>query len=162
MEKRFIEPPFITVIQDTCSDCELCIRICPTRNFRLSNDALRKATMVHHPEECVLCGQCLCVCPTNSIIHSGFEPSNFKRIKNKKPVTPEVAFEFLSQRRSVRNYSKETPTAELLEKIVQIAGFAPRKPTSQSWMGSQHDNSIWRRKYEDSPGFNSRLYPEGC
>lgn len=127
MEKRFIEPPIITVNKDTCSGCGLCVRICPTRNFRSSKDDLGIMT-VNHPEECVLCGQCLCVCPTSSIIHSGFLPSNFKRIHNKKPVTPEVAFEFLSQRRSVRNYSKDTPSAELLEKIVQIAGFAPGSP----------------------------------
>lgn len=128
MENRFIEPPVIVVNKDTCSRCGLCIRICPTRNFRASDDDLGKATTVHHPEECVLCGQCLCVCSTNSIIHSGFEPSYFIHIKNKKPVTPEVAFDFLSQRRSVRNYGKVTPTAELLEKIVQIAGFAPGSP----------------------------------
>ena len=34
----------------------------------------------------------------------------------------------MSQRRSVRNYKNETPSAELLEKIVQIAGFAPGSP----------------------------------
>lgn len=128
MEKRFIETPFITVNHENCSDCGLCVRICPTRNFKSSEDTSGTMTTVHHPEECVLCGQCLCVCPTNSIIHSGFEPSNFKRIQNKRPVTPEAAFEFLSQRRSVRNYSKETPSEELLEKIVQIAGFAPGSP----------------------------------
>lgn len=128
MEKRFVEPPVITVDKDTCTNCGLCIRICPTRNFRSSGDVLRKATVVDHPEECVLCGHCLCVCSTKSIIHSGFDPSGFTHIINKKPVTPELAFNFLSQRRSVRNYSKERPSAELLEKIVQIAGYAPGSP----------------------------------
>lgn len=61
-------------------------------------------------------------------MHSGFNPGNFVRIKNKRPVTPELAFEFLSQLRSVRNYRQETPPSELFEKIVQIAGFAPGSP----------------------------------
>jgi nitroreductase len=54
--------------------------------------------------------------------------ANFKRILNKKPITPESAFDFLSRRRSVRNYKKEAPDIELLEKIIEIAGFAPGSP----------------------------------
>ena len=126
MGKRFIDPPVITVNKETCSECGLCVRICPTRIFRSSNRDT--TTTIYHPEECVLCGQCKCVCSTDSIIHSGFVSTNFNRILNRKPVTPEVAFEFLSQRRSVRNYEKKTPSKELLEKIVQIAGFAPGSP----------------------------------
>src|SRR5512137_2037810 len=128
MEKRFIDPPVITINKDTCSDCGLCVRICPTRIFRLSKEDTAAKTTTHHPEECVLCGQCLCGCSSNSIIHSGFVLTNFKRIHNQKTMTPEFAFDFLSQRRSVRNYKKETPSKELLEKLVQIAGYAPGSP----------------------------------
>ncbi len=121
MESRFIEPPVISLNENTCSACGLCVSICPTRIFNSSDE---NRTTTHHPEECVLCGQCLCVCSTNSILHSGFVPMNFKRIHNNKSVNPEVAFRFLSQRRSVRNYKKETPADELLEKITEMAGYA--------------------------------------
>jgi len=124
METTFLEPPTIEVNLSTCSGCGLCAKICPTKVFRAVNGD-REIT---HTEECVLCGQCICGCPTGSISHSGFIPENFKRIKNRKPVTPETAFEFLSQRRSVRNYKKEAPPAELLKEIVEIAGFAPGSP----------------------------------
>ncbi len=125
MENKILEPPTIKVNLSTCSKCGNCVKICPTRIFKaIEGDD----NVITHMEECVLCGQCICGCPTNSIIHSGFTLQNFKRIRNKKPVTPDTAFEFLSQRRSVRNYKAETPPAELLEKIVQIAGFAPGSP----------------------------------
>lgn len=133
MEKRFIEPPAITVNKNTCSECGLCVRIRPTRIFRLSKEDSAAKTTTQHPEECVLCGQCLCACSTNSIIHSGFVLTNFKRIHNQNTITPEFAFEFLSQRRSVRNYKKGTPSKELLEKLVQIAGYAPGSP--HHWVG---------------------------
>lgn len=125
MKKRFIEPPEISVNEKTCSKCGLCGRICPTRIF---NSAKGMLPATRHLEECVLCGQCLCTCPTGSIIHSGFEMGNFKRIINKESLTSEAAFEYLSQRRSVRNYIKETPSIELLEKIIQVAGYAPGSP----------------------------------
>ena len=125
MENKILETPTIKVNPGTCSKCGLCTRICPTKVFRaITGDD----KVITHMEECVLCGQCICGCPTNSIIHSGFNPGNFIRIKNKRPATPELAFEFLSQRRSVRNYKQVAPPAELLEKIVQIAGFAPGSP----------------------------------
>ena len=126
--KRFIESPSISVNKITCSKCGLCIRICPVRIFRAINEDPVATTTTNHLEECVLCGQCLSACSTNSIIHTGFLSANFQRILHRKPVTPEVAFEFLSQRRSVRNYKKEIPSSELLEKIINIAGYAPGSP----------------------------------
>ena len=125
MEKHFLQPPSIRINLNSCSKCDLCTKICPTRIFKATNGDDK---VIAHPEECVLCGQCICGCPTNSIIHSGFNTENFKRIKSKRPVAPENAFEFLSQRRSVRNYKDVTPPVELLEKIVGIAGFAPGSP----------------------------------
>lgn len=125
METRFVESPVISIDEKSCNKCGLCVRICPTRIFDLSAGTI---VDINHSEECVLCGQCICVCPNGSIIHSGFELRNFRPIRNKKPVTADIAFEFLSQRRSARNYKKETPSKELLERIVQIAGYAPGSP----------------------------------
>lgn len=125
MEKRFYQPPVISINEKTCSTCGLCAKICPVRIFKSSKGNL---TTTHHSEECVLCGHCLCGCQTNSIIHSGFELTHFKRIHNKKPVNSALAFDFLSQRRSVRNYKKQTPSIDLIEKIIQIAGYAPGSP----------------------------------
>jgi len=128
MESRFIDSPTISINGKTCSKCELCVKTCPTRIYKLSKDEKNTLIIANREEECVLCGQCLSVCSTNSITHSGFVTSNFKQILNRKPVEPEVAFEFLSQRRSVRNYKKEIPSSELLEKIINIAGYAPGSP----------------------------------
>ncbi len=135
MEKRFVEPPGISIEDEKCTRCGLCVRICPTRIFDSSEGGLPVA---RHAEECVLCGQCLCACPADAILNSGFLMSNFKRIRDKNPVTSESAFELLSQRRSVRNYRKEPPSEELLEKIIRIAGYAP---------GSPHHRVGWVRQF---------------
>ena len=143
MKNKILEPPIIKVNPGTCSKCGLCSKICPTKVLRATNGDDRVIT---HTEECVLCGQCICGCPTNSIIHSGFNSENFKRIKSKRPVTPESAFELLSQRRSVRNYKEVTPPTELLKKIVEIAGFAP---------GSPHQRVGWVREMTIVTGENN-------
>lgn len=126
MDKRFVEPPAISIRLETCAGCGLCSRICPTRLFR--SPEAGGAPSVRHPEECVLCGHCLGACPTGSIIHSGLSLSHFRPIRGSGPFMPEAAFQFLSQRRSLRNYRTEAPSKELLEKIAQIAGYAPGSP----------------------------------
>lgn len=145
METRFIEKPSIAIQKDTCSECQLCVKVCPTRIFRYCENELAKITTGHR-EECVLCGQCLCVCPTGSIDHSGFVKDNFRKAKITEPVTSEEAFRFLAGRRSVRNYLQKAPPVELLDKIVRIAGFAP---------GSPHHRVGWVRNITVVYGENS-------
>jgi len=127
METRFIEKPSIEINRETCSACLLCVRICPTRIFSTGGENTDEIITGHH-EECVLCGQCICVCPSGSIGHSGFVKENFRPVMSQVPVPEEKAYDFLSRRRSVRNYKKEVPPAELLNQLVGIAGFAPGSP----------------------------------
>lgn len=127
METRFFEKPSIEINRGTCSACRLCVKICPTRIFRSVDEESGEITTGHH-EECVLCGQCLCVCPSGSIDHSGFIKENFKPVLSNPQVTDENAFDFLSRRRSVRNYLKDVPSVDLLNELVRIAGFAPGSP----------------------------------
>lgn len=122
MENRFVDTPIISIENTTCNKCGLCSKICPIRVFDFRKEEI---PVIQNNDECVLCGQCLCVCPTNSINHSGFDKSNFIKIQNKSKIDTNNAFVFLTQRRSVRNYRKEIPSNEILEKIANIAGFAP-------------------------------------
>lgn len=125
MENRFLDVPIISIDSTTCNKCGLCSKICPIRVFDFRKEEI---PVIQNNDECVLCGQCLCVCPTNSINHSGFDKSNFIKIQNKSKIDTNNAFDFLTQRRSVRNYRKEIPSNEILEKIANIAGFAPSGP----------------------------------
>lgn len=78
MEINYLGPPAIKVNTSTCSKCGLCTKICPTKVFKATNGDDK---VISHTEECVLYGQCICGCPTNSIIHSGFNSEKFIRIK---------------------------------------------------------------------------------
>jgi NAD-dependent dihydropyrimidine dehydrogenase PreA subunit/nitroreductase len=125
MENRFVDTPIISIENTTCNKCGLCSRICPIRVFDFRKGEIPS---IQNNDECVLCGQCLCACPTNSINHSGFDKSHFKNIKNNQSLNSDYAFNLLTQRRSLRNYKKEIPSIELLTKVVEIAGYAPSSP----------------------------------
>lgn len=125
MENRFVDTPIISIDNTTCNKCGLCSKICPIRVFDFRKGEIPG---IQNTDECVLCGQCLCACPTNSITHSGFDKSNFKNINNGQSFNADFVFSILTQRRSLRNYKKEIPTIALLTKVVEIAGYAPSSP----------------------------------
>ena len=125
MGNRFVETPVISIINTTCDKCGLCSRICPVRVYDFKTGEI---PTIQNTYECVLCGQCLCICPTNSINHSGFDRSNFKKITSKQSFDAENAYHLLTHRRSLRNYKKEIPTTDLLTKVVEISGYAPGSP----------------------------------
>jgi nitroreductase/NAD-dependent dihydropyrimidine dehydrogenase PreA subunit len=118
-----LDVPTITIVEDTCKNDGLCVKICPTRIFRMADGQL---PTVSHLEECILCGQCVSVCPNQSIVHSQIK--RLRKITDRSPVTSEAAYELLSQRRSVRMYKKDVPPHDLLERIVEVAGYSPNSP----------------------------------
>ena len=44
-----------------CKNCHKCIRSCPVKSIRFSDN---QAKII--PEECILCGRCVVVCPQNA------------------------------------------------------------------------------------------------
>ena len=58
------------VIVDTCTKDELCVEACPVDCIHPKKDegAFEGSPQLYiHPAECIDCGACVPVCPTNSI-----------------------------------------------------------------------------------------------
>jgi len=58
------------VITDTCTKDNNCIESCPVNCIHPTPDEANYAEVPHlyiHPTECIDCGACVPVCPTNSI-----------------------------------------------------------------------------------------------
>ncbi len=52
---------YLTLKTNNCQDCYKCIRHCPVKSIRFSQ---QQARIIE--EECILCGQCYVVCPQNA------------------------------------------------------------------------------------------------
>jgi ferredoxin len=57
----------ITVHEQSCRGCELCIDICPTKVFEMDSD--KQVCVVKHSEDCIACLSCSYICPSNAIDH---------------------------------------------------------------------------------------------
>jgi nitroreductase len=91
---------------------------------------------VRNQEDCVLCGECIAICPTGAISHSVLDKGRFKKTDQLATVDPDVVASILRQRRSVRAYKKEQISRDVLEEIVSVAGYAPT---------SAHGGEGWTR-----------------
>ena len=123
----------ITIDKNKCNKDGLCAGLCPVRIFSYEKKEIPK---ISDQEHCVLCGQCIAICPHGAITHSVLGQERFRKIKEMAKIDPDVVASLLRQRRSVRNYKKDLiPRAEL-EEIAEIAGFAPT---------SAHGGEGWTR-----------------
>lgn len=84
MEKKFFHHA-LTIREDICNGCSICIRVCPTEALRIRDG---KARLIE--DQCVDCGECFRNCPVNAII---IEQDDFSRIfdyKHRVALVPAV------------------------------------------------------------------------
>lgn len=68
----------ISIHEQSCRGCELCVDICPTKVFRMDEE--KRLCVVDHVEDCIACLSCGYICPSGAITHSDYhEVKNFYR-----------------------------------------------------------------------------------
>jgi ferredoxin len=107
---------------ETCIGDGICAEVCPENAIELVNE--KAATAEDRVDECLYCGQCVAVCPTESLQMPKLEMENFRRLEN-RPFEYDEFFEFLRSRRSVRVFKDRPVEREVIDKILQAASTAP-------------------------------------
>ena len=111
-----------TVDLETCRGDSICADVCPENVLEMVEG--KAATVERREEFCILCGQCVAVCPTGSIQMSRLAGEAFREL-------PEAPFgygefhDFLKRRRSIRVFKNRPVASEAIEKILAAAATAP-------------------------------------
>ena len=74
---------------------------------------------------CFKCGQCMAICPTQSIVVDGLSYSQDFFDLPEMHNQPEYFSNLISTRRAIRNFKEKTVEKELLDEIVKAIAFAP-------------------------------------
>jgi len=120
----------VKVDEETCVGCGSCVKVCGMGVLEMGE----KGPVLAHPEQCIGCTHCTAVCPTRAM-HAVKrpnapadqpEPVPTEDYGDKKPFVPlEDISRHVAARRSIRNFTDEVPSRELLESVLQAARYAP-------------------------------------
>jgi nitroreductase len=111
------------VDQEKCLRDGLCVGDCRLIEMK---DPDSIPTPISGAEElCVHCGHCVAVCPTGALALHNLKPEDCTEIKKELLINGDQAEQFLRSRRSIRRYRDKPVEREKLNRLIQIAGYAP-------------------------------------
>jgi nitroreductase/NAD-dependent dihydropyrimidine dehydrogenase PreA subunit len=112
----------ITIDKDTCTKCGICATQC---NIIIFKDGSYPRQIPGLDEYCMRCGHCVAVCPTGSLTHKEMPPEQTLAIDKKLDISFAQCANLIKSRRSIRDFKdKAVPKAEI-ERILDVARFAP-------------------------------------
>ena len=116
-----------------CNKDGICVMACPTKVIQRKSSDDPPTPAPDFSDYCLLCGHCVAVCPTGAFSMNWLNPDQCLPFNKENTLTPEQAEQFIRSRRSMRNF-KDTPVERpKLEKLLEIACFAPSAKNSQPW-----------------------------
>ncbi|GFO55567.1 nitroreductase [Geomonas sp. Red276] len=116
----------VTVDHAICTNCGICAGICPVEVLRME-----KGVLTVHPESnfgCIACGHCMMSCPSECIevTGRGVSPADLFPLPPREERADGAAMAALIRsRRSVRHFTGEVPSREILEKVLSMAATGP-------------------------------------
>ncbi|MBN1368094.1 MAG: nitroreductase family protein [Dehalococcoidales bacterium] len=121
---------FIEVNQNTCTKCGICTEECRIGliEFR-ANEFPSPVPFIE--TACVRCGHCVAACPTGSLTHRAVPVEKCVPVQNGLQISPEQCEQLLKSRRSIRLFKKKPVSKEIINKLIDVARYAPTAGNNQ-------------------------------
>ncbi|MCM8761387.1 MAG: nitroreductase family protein [Candidatus Omnitrophica bacterium] len=115
---------FLRVDITECASCGTCVEVCPVRILELDAEK-RPRVREGREDDCISCGHCACACPKGAISLDFMPIEKLKELPAGWRLTPEKAEVFFKGRRSIRVYKDEMVDKAVIDKMIDIARYAP-------------------------------------
>ena len=120
---------FCMVDKDRCAGDGLCVAACPMKLLRMEG---KIPTGIEEANQmCVECGHCVASCPTGALSLKNIHPDDCTPLDAVPKLGAEEAALWMRARRSVRSYRKQPIEREKIERLIDIARYAPTGGNSQ-------------------------------
>jgi NAD-dependent dihydropyrimidine dehydrogenase PreA subunit len=121
-----------TIDQKECRRDGLCVAECPAKIIEIVGKEGFPTPVAGAEEICIHCGHCVSICPHGALSLKTMSPTDCLPVRKELLLSPEHCEHFLRSRRSIRNYKEKRVSRDLLQKLIEIARYAPTGRNSQS------------------------------
>ncbi|MFZ7128055.1 MAG: nitroreductase family protein [Desulfobacterales bacterium] len=158
----------LTIDKDKCRQDGLCAKDCPVHIIRF--EAGRYPELVPDGERyCLRCGHCVAVCPHGALDHAEVPLAECPSIDPSLTISRAQAEQFLRTRRSVRHFQNRAVDRETLQRLIEIARYAPTASNTQmvEWLVINDPGKLralagqvieWMRRILEDPSANTMPY----
>ncbi len=118
---------------EKCNKDGICVYECPARIIAMPTKGSVPEQTQNFDERCLRCGHCVAVCPAGALSLNWLAPKDCPSVNKEAHLEALQAEQFLRARRSYRTYKDKIVEREKLEKLLEIAGYAPSARNNQPW-----------------------------
>lgn len=120
----------ITVDHKKCRHDGICTTVCPMGIIEMQ--AATTPNLIAGQEDlCITCGHCVAICPHGALSLDKMAVEECPPLKAALKVDPEQLGQLFRSRRSIRAYSDKAVERDKLERLIELAHYAPTGSNSQ-------------------------------
>lgn len=121
----------IVVDEEKCKRDGLCVAECPLSIIEMKDKASFPSPVAGAEELCIDCGHCVAVCPHGALSQRKMAPGQCEPVNKALMISAEQANYFFQQRRSIREYQERTVDRATMDKLIDMARYAPTAHNAQ-------------------------------
>jgi nitroreductase/NAD-dependent dihydropyrimidine dehydrogenase PreA subunit len=121
----------LIVDESKCKQDGFCVRDCPRAIIRLKDKQSYPQLVPGSEPSCLICGHCVAVCPHGALSHKMVPIEDCPPIQKELIIDEAQVVQFLRSRRSVRAFKDQPVEKEKIQKLIEIARYAPTASNTQ-------------------------------
>jgi nitroreductase/NAD-dependent dihydropyrimidine dehydrogenase PreA subunit len=115
----------LNVDESKCKKDGICASECPISIIHLGTENGFPEIVKGAEDVCFVCGHCIAVCPHGALSHKSIPVEKCPEIRKEWIISEEQAIQFLRSRRSVRFFKDQPVEKEKIQKLIEVARYAP-------------------------------------
>ena len=121
----------LIVDENKCKKDAICVAECPMAIIRLKDGDGFPELVPGGEQACLVCGHCVAVCPHGALSHNQIPVEACPVFDKASTINEHQAVQFLRSRRSIRFFKADRPDNETLQRLIEIARYAPTAGNTQ-------------------------------
>jgi len=115
----------IEIDGERCKRDGICVAECPMKIILMKDEESLPEIPPEREERCINCGHCLAVCPHGALTLKGTSPDDCTPVSRDELPGAEEMEHLIKSRRSIRVFREDPVPRETIEKLIDIARYAP-------------------------------------